>query len=127
MKLTKFSDIKFKLKPQPISCPPSEKVKDITYTPQPSGLSNDNVAEVVIASKTVHKGAFIGHVSNGNGQIPLSDIFSIRFVALNNDFTKIEIKAHGSTPKYQSWQKVKTVKEEKPKAPEIKSQGSVTL
>jgi hypothetical protein len=82
--------------------------------------------KTVIARKNIHKGALMGHVSNGNGQIPLSDCFSIRFVA-SGEFVKIELNAHGSSPQYQSWQKTKAIKKEAPKAPEVKQQGQVEL
>ena len=135
MIIKKFSNNTLKQREPSNNSPPMvESIsKDVyTHTSQtqalPVNLSNDSKAEVVtLVAKNVHKGALIGHVSNGNGQIPLSDKLSIRFVALNEDFSRIEINVHGSTPKYQKWQKVKKVKEEKPKAPEINNQGQVKL
>ena len=65
---------------------------------------------VVLASKNYHKGALIGHVSNGGGTLPLNDNFSVRFIA-NEKFTEIELICTGGKPKYQNWQKVKKVVE----------------
>lgn len=70
---------------------------------------------VVIAEKTLHKGAMFGHISNGGGTIDLGNGKAVKFTALNEKFVKIQVLESGIGSKIstQSWQKVKKVVEKK--------------
>jgi len=73
---------------------------------------------IVKAGKDFHKGALIGHVSNGGGVVELGDGYALRFTALNDKFVHIQLLDYGKNipVKTQSWQKTKQVvaKENKP-------------
>lgn len=73
----------------------------------------NNNEPVVIAEKNLHKGQLHGSVSNGCACLTISDNISLRFIALNQTFVQVQVMHHGigSTPKTQTWQKVKLVKE----------------
>lgn len=94
-------------------------------------MENENY--VAIAKKVSHKGQLHGLVSNGGGPIEISHGIYIKLVALNNNFTELQI-LHGGIDanlKTQSWVKSKVV-EKKPKVTtkglEVKDDvGSVNL
>lgn len=76
--------------------------------------------EVIIAHKMVHKGQLFGHVSNGGGTIRISDSIAIKFVALNDKFTQVQVlhSVNDGEIKSQTWVKtpksnVETVKKKK--------------
>ena len=68
-----------------------------------------NSIPLVIAAKTMFKGAVIGHVSNGGGIIKLTEFVGLKFVALNDKFCQIQviIPKGDETIKNQSWIKTK--------------------
>ena len=131
MKLIKFSDITLKTSTnsKSESSPPKGNIEAVhTHNPtHVDNLSNDSKAEVVIDSKTLPKGAWFGHISNGGGSVPFEKLNLKLNIISNEKWVTTELVACGSKPRHQTWQKAKKVKQEKPKAPEINNQGQVEL
>lgn len=65
----------------------------------------------MVATKTLHKGAMFGHVSNGGGVIDLGSGYSVGFVADNEKFMTLQLFHHAlnKTVKTQQWQKSKKI------------------
>lgn len=72
---------------------------------------------VVIAHKMMHKGQLFGHVSNGGGLIKVSDSVAIKFVAMNDKFTQLQVlhTVNDGTINTQTWMKSTKPKIEKKK------------
>jgi len=77
---------------------------------------------IIKAQKMLAKGFMFGHISNGNGLIDLGNNMALSFIAINEKFIEISIIEYGKDTviKTQSWQKVKKIKEEKPKEEQVK-------
>lgn len=86
-----------------------------------SEIMNEQTDYIIQAEKTLHKGQFFGNVSNGGGIIALSDGYSLKFVALNNDFVCVQLLNFGKgiKEKSQQWTKTKSVVKKQDKKKEI--------
>jgi len=69
------------------------------------------IEPVVVAEKTMYRGAMFGHISNCGGSIDLGNGKSIKFIGVNDKFLKLQLLEHGLgiEVKTSSWQKTKTV------------------
>ena len=84
-----------------------------------------NEKELVLAVKTVHKGALFGHISNCGGTIKLNDFVGIRFVGLNDKFLQLQVVVPSANEPVRSatWVKTKT----KVKKKQAKKESQVTF
>ena len=79
------------------------------------------MAEVIIASKTLHTGSLFGHISNGGGLIKLTDFVGIRIIGVAENFRQIQVVVvDGGEPiRSSTWTKTKAVKKKKLKESEV--------
>ena len=107
--------------PTPIGKTEGGEKGSVVVSSSPSSFSSD---KILVAQGVVHQGAMHGLISNG-GKKSVGN-FIIEFVNDGSQFTTIQIHqcALGITPKVQTWNRTKTVKQTvikekliKPKAP----------
>ena len=68
--------------------------------------------KILVAQKSMHKGAMFGHVSNGGGMLSLGEGYGLQFIAKDDKFVMLQLSKHGINQaiQTQSWQKAKIVK-----------------
>ena len=73
------------------------------------------MTEVIIASKTLHVGHLIGHMSNSGGIIKLTDFVGIRVVGIAENFRQLQVvmSDNGEPIRSQQWIKTKEVARKK--------------